>query len=102
MRNTSSPAGITLYRPACHSCLLNFIPLAQCMQLVKILLLAAVVSFVLAFFDEESKHEGIKAFIEPGVILLILILNAGVGVWQVGHGIGCPGCQASSQWPSSV
>ena len=44
-----------------------------------ILLGAAVVSFVLAFFEE---GQGWSGFVEPVVILLILILNATVGIIQ--------------------
>ena len=60
--------------------------------LVQVLLGAAVLSFVLAFFEEvecETLADGSKvcesqfnAFVEPAVILLILIINAFVGVWQ--------------------
>jgi len=50
-------------------------------HLVKILLLAAFISFVLAFL-EEGFEAGFQSFVEPIVILLILILNAFVGIWQ--------------------
>uniref|UniRef100_A0A8C7E072 Calcium-transporting ATPase n=3 Tax=Elapinae TaxID=42168 RepID=A0A8C7E072_NAJNA len=48
--------------------------------LVRILLLAAFVSFILAWFEEGD--ETTTAFVEPVVIIMILIANAVVGVWQ--------------------
>lgn len=48
--------------------------------LIKILLASAAFSFTLAIF--QNNGEGITAFVEPFVILLILIINAIIGVWQ--------------------
>jgi magnesium-transporting ATPase (P-type) len=49
---------------------------------LQILLLAAAVSFGLAWAEGEAAEAGVRAFIEPLVIVLILVLNAAVGVWQ--------------------
>ncbi|GLT84821.1 hypothetical protein SLE2022_030330 [Rubroshorea leprosula] len=51
-------------------------------MLVKILLVAAFISFILAYMHGESGESGFEAYVEPFVILLILVLNAIVGVWQ--------------------
>lgn len=52
-------------------------------MLVKILLVAAFISFVLAYMQGvESAESGFEAYVEPVVIVLILVLNAIVGVWQ--------------------
>ena len=47
----------------------------------QVLLAAAAVSFGLALADGGGE-EGARAFVEPAVIVAILVLNAVVGVWQ--------------------
>lgn len=44
-------------------------------------MLAAIISFILALTGG-AEEEGITAYVEPFVILLILIANATIGVWQ--------------------
>ncbi|KAE8708660.1 Calcium-transporting ATPase 2, endoplasmic reticulum-type [Hibiscus syriacus] len=52
-------------------------------MLVKILLVVAFISFILANMHvSESQESGFEAYVEPFVIVLILVLNAIVGVWQ--------------------
>ena len=54
-------------------------------RLVQILLVVAVISGVFSFLelkDAQSSDSLWKSFVEPIVILAILILNAAVGVWQ--------------------
>jgi magnesium-transporting ATPase (P-type) len=48
--------------------------------LARILLLAATISFIIAITGDGQ--EGIAAYVEPFVILLILVLNAIVAIYQ--------------------
>jgi Ca2+-transporting ATPase len=48
--------------------------------LVRILLLAAVISLIIAI--QSGGEEGLSAYVEPVVILMILLLNAIISIWQ--------------------
>lgn len=48
-------------------------------KLARILLVAATISFLIAVFSD--KDEGIAGYVEPFVILLILVLNAIVAIY---------------------
>jgi magnesium-transporting ATPase (P-type) len=48
--------------------------------LARILLLAATISFTIALLGDGE--EGLAAYVEPFVILLILVLNAMVAIYQ--------------------
>jgi len=48
-------------------------------SLVRILLVAATISFVFALTGDGD--EGLAGFVEPFVILLILVLNGIVAIW---------------------
>lgn len=48
--------------------------------LVQILLGAAIISFIFACLD--NSEDGFAVFVEPFVIVCILVINATVAVWQ--------------------
>ena len=73
------PYPLSPLRPCC--CPATHAP-PLCRRPLQILLLAAAVSFGLAWAEGEAAEAGVRAFIEPLVIVLILVLNAAVGVWQ--------------------
>lgn len=50
-------------------------------NLVRILLLAAVISFVISQFEDHEEIHAVPPWVEPCVIFTILILNAAVGIW---------------------
>lgn len=49
---------------------------------VQVLLIAALVSFALALNEAPSDGNAVEQYVEPFVILLILVINAFIGVWQ--------------------
>lgn len=51
-------------------------------RLVQILLVVALVSAIFSVLEHTSDQSILSSFVEPLVILAILILNAAVGVWQ--------------------
>jgi Ca2+-transporting ATPase len=51
-------------------------------RLVQILLVVAVVSALFSVLEHTSDQSLLHSFVEPLVILAILVLNAAVGVWQ--------------------
>lgn len=50
--------------------------------MIIILIIAAIISLVVAFFSEETGSDKLMEFIEPALIFLIVILNAIMGVIQ--------------------
>mmetsp|Transcript_29007 Transcript_29007/g.26361 ORF Transcript_29007/g.26361 Transcript_29007/m.26361 type:complete len:128 (+) Transcript_29007:52-435(+) len=50
--------------------------------LVRILLLAAIISFVVSLFEEKDEEFGVPGYVEPLVIFTILVLNAIVSIYQ--------------------
>ena len=51
-------------------------------RLVQILLVVAIISAVFAYLERADGSSLLSAFVEPIVIVTILLVNAAVGVWQ--------------------
>lgn len=74
--------GVNSLRPPPKATLLELIAEQFEDRLVQILLSVAVVSGLFSVLEHTSDKSFLQSFVEPIVILAILVLNAAVGVWQ--------------------
>ena len=56
----------------------------------QILIVSACVSLGISYMEESDGEDWLSKWVEPGVIVLILILNAAVGVAMVRAPLGAP------------